>query len=428
MIKHTFNLARRHFLITGGMFSAALVGGSFLYRTHAETVRYCAITPEVDDLSPVLEKTDLSWVAAEKPKTVAISDLGDEYFKGLRTLLTIVDNDGKNVRRLWVPGLLHTGSFWGDLLLLVTRGASSVFYALDVNKLEIVSYALPDEDYFFGGHVIPWIETGQFAVTANKQKEGAYDRVDIYDVKQLKKIASLNSFGFQAHELALSPDKKTLYVGHYGSYYTSGPYRRLYAEHQQRLHAQKGNILFQPDITYYPGSVSVVDLSNQTLSARLSDTRNGAQGHLSPSAEGEIFLSRFPPLLQSRDKTLVDPVFSQGLDHKICSSSMYNASSFMSSGTTVVVDNLEKQYLLPCTHASKMIYGSLSNPDQMKDSGLTEYSHFRRPCGLAFHPDGKHYVVSCENGFALLKRGTHDYNAEASLRLRLALHSHMCAG
>jgi len=114
MIKHTFNLARRHFLITGGMFSAALVGGSFLYRTHAETVRYCAITPEVDDLSPVLEKTDLSWVAAEKPKTVAISDLGDEYFKGLRTLLTIVDNDGKNVRRLWVPGLLHTGSFWGD--------------------------------------------------------------------------------------------------------------------------------------------------------------------------------------------------------------------------------------------------------------------------------------------------------------------------
>ena len=67
------------------------------------------------------------------------------------------------------------------------------------------------------------------------------------------------------------------------------------------------------------------------------------------------------------------------------------------------------------------------NPGAMQTLDLQPLD-FHKPSGLAFLPDGQHYVVSCANGFAVLKRGMHELVAERSVRLQLGWHSHMAAG
>ncbi len=411
-------LSRRHFLAAGVAGLGALALPSWA-RGAAAKLRYCAITPETNDLVGYHKTEDLHWTDQEAVEDVTIPALGAAYFKDYRTLLTIVAADGSHVRRVWVPGLLHTGAFWGDQLILVTRGVASVCYALDVETLTITAYALPPEGTLFGGHIIPWVHPGSFALTVNRQQEGAHDRVAIYDGATLKLMDSFSSHGFQAHELALAPDMKTLYVGHYGAYYASGPYQHFRTTNwQQQLTLAAGNM------RYFPGAVAAIDTARHALTALVSDTNNGPQGHIAPTAAGDIYLSRFPALLRSHAAVHDNPLFAEGAD-KACPPEFYNAARFVSSGTTVAYDETAQQYLLPTTFKDQLCYGGKAGAMQTLD--LLPHD-FRKPSGLAFLPDGRHYVVSCANGFAVLKRGTHELVAERSVRLQLGWHSHMAAG
>lgn len=414
-------LTRRRFLAAGALGAGVLLCAPKFVRAGG-SVRYCAMSPEMNDLASYTKAEDFSWTADEAVKTVTIPGVDEAYFKGYRTLLTIVDESGAKVRRAWVPGLLHAGCFGGNQVYVVTRGEGSAFYALDVDTLEITAHALPEPGTLFGGHVIGWTQAGHFAVTVNRQQEGAYDFVNIYEGQKLKRVDSFSSHGFQAHELALAPDKQTLYVGHYGAYFMSGPYQHFHEEKlPQKLQGSTGNI------NYFPGSVAAIGVADHKLKQRLSDKRNGPQGHIAPGSDGSVYLTRFAPRLNPHEAVLNNPLFAAGEADKSCPPEFYNTLDFKSSGTTVVFDNVAQQYLLAATHKGQVVYGSAEKPDDMQAVEMTPHQ-YKKPYGLAFHPDGQHYVVSCDNGFALLQRKTHEFVAERSFALKLGLHSHMCAG
>lgn len=415
------DITRRRFLAAGALGAGVLFCAPKLVRAGG-SVRYCAMSPEMNDLAGYTKAEDFGWTASEAVKTVTMRGVDDAHFKGYRTLLTIVDESGGQVRRAWVPGLLHAGCFDGNQVYLVTRGEGAAFYALDVDTLEITAHALPEPGTLFGGHVIGWTQPGHFAVTVNRQELGAYDFVNIYEGKTLKRVDSFSSHGFQAHELALAPDKQTLYVGHYGAYFMSGPYQHFRAEKLvQKLQGLTGNL------TYFPGSVAAIGVADHKLKQRLSDKRNGPQGHIAPGSDGSVYLTRFAPRLNPHEDVLNNPLFAAGEADKSCPPEFYNTLEFKSSGTTVVYDNVAQQYLLAATHKGQVVYGSADQPDVMLAVEMTPL-HYKKPYGLAFHPDGQHYVVSCDNGFALFQRKTHEYVADRSIALRLGLHSHMCAG
>ncbi len=414
-------ITRRRFLATGALGAGVLICAPTHVRA-GSSVRYCSMSPEMNDLADYAKSEDFSWTADEAVKIVSIRGLDSGAFKGYRTLLTIVDENGERIRRAWVPGLLHAGCFGGNQVYVVTRGEGAVFYALDIEAMEITAHALPEHGTLFGGHVIAWTHPGHFAVTVNRQQQGAHDTVDIYEGKRLKRVDSFSSHGFQAHELALAPDSQTLYVGHYGAYFMSGPYQHFRAEKLiQKLSGMSG------DITYFPGSVAAIGVADHKLKLRLSDKRNGPQGHIAPGSDGSVYLTRFLPRLDPHQAVIDNPLFAAGEADKSCPPEFYNTLNFKSSGTTVVYDNAAQQYLLAATHKGQVVFGSADKPNLMQAVEMTPLQ-YKKPYGLAFHPDGQHYVVSCDNGFALLQRKTHEFVAERSIALRLGLHSHMCAG
>lgn len=368
---------------------------------------------------------NVGLAAGETIPTISVPNIASSDFKDSRTLITIADEDGKRIRRAYVPGALHNAMFSGNSILCLTRGAPAYFYALDIETLEAHSVAFPESGTLFGGHMIQWNQNGQVAITVNTQREGAYDRVDIYDAMTLKKINQINSYGFQAHELTLTPDQKTLYVGHYGSNYSSGPYKHMAQEQAKKFHAPDGKA---KEMRFYPGSVCAIDMTTQKLVDRLSSDRNGPQGHLAAAANGEVFLTRLPPFLTRRGDELQNPVYAEGIEHKICAQEMFTENRFTSSGTTVVIDHKHKQFLLANTRERAMGIGQLSTPHEMKNIKPEAFTQFEKPQGLAFHPDGIHYIASCTNGFMMFKRDTHEFVAERSFNVRLGEHSHMCLG
>ena len=402
-----------------------LAAGNHVAQAKAQPIRYCVTSPYMDDLSPTPHPMNIGLGNGESIQAIPFAQIPESEFKNKRTLLTVADEDGKRIRRVYVPGSLHNAMFSGTTILCLTRGNPGYFYALDSETLQPAHVIFPESNTLFGGHMIPWMHDGQVAITVNNQREGAYDRVDIYDAKTMKKVAEIKSHGFQAHELALTPDKKTLYVGHYGSNYSSGPYVHLAKENAKKLHAPNGDA---KDMTFYPGSVSVIDVAGKKLIDRQSSDRNGPQGHLAPAASGQVFLTRLPPFLNRRGKEMENPFFAEGTEHKICPQELFTENRFSSAGTTVVVDEKHQQFLLANTREVAMSVGSLKTPREMKNFAPAAFSAYEKPQGLAFHPDGVHYVASCTNGFMMFKRDTHEFVAERSFNVRLGEHSHMCLG
>lgn len=269
----------------------------------------------------------------------------------------------------------------------------------------------------FGGHVIAWVEPDHFAVTLNRQEEGAYDRVGIYRGRDMKKVDEFSSHGFQAHELAFTPDKKHLIIGHYGSNYFSGPYTYLNAP------KKKGE---QKPI--YPGSVVTLDMADKRFISRASSTVNGPQGHIAASSNGHVFLPRQKPLLIARPDSMNHPAFQEGKENKLYGAAFSAKPASYGGATTVVVDEKHQQYLVPYAWEPKLIFGNTAQPREEKNMPTPPLGDFGKPHGLAMHMDGAHFIVSCGNGFMAFKRGTQEFVKEKSFVLPLGVHSHFCLG
>lgn len=248
--------SRRDLLKILGLTAA---GGAGLYpwvsklsRSQIGPARAVVVSPELDDLREFLKVEDFSWANAS---TESIATIPEKY----RSLLTVVDVASANSQRRFVPGLLHSGRVFGDRAIVVTRGEPSVLYAVDLNAMKIDTTLFPPEGFVFGGHLIHFLESNQFAVTLNSRQYGSYDSVGVYEADGFREIHRMSSFGFQAHDLTLSADRKLLFVGHYGSNFRTGPYHAL--PNSPLTVANSKETDFDMNGVVFPGSVVAIDLS-----------------------------------------------------------------------------------------------------------------------------------------------------------------------
>lgn len=390
--------------------------------------RYCVVSPAWDDLAPFPanaagDSPDLTWSGAMDAPIVTTPNLRSKAASGQHSLLTVVNEDGTSVRRARLPGLLHSGVFLGDRLILVTRGEPGLLLVLDVETFAIVASVTAEDDWLMGGHVEPWLLPGQFAITMNRQIEGTYDRVDVYEIDPLRKIASYPSYGFQAHELKLDHLTKRLYIGHYGSYYFSGPYQHLYS-------ATPLKRFMSPDdskMTYYPGSVSVVDARSGSLISRLSSAANGPHGHLGVSTSGQVFLTRLPPLLTGRSNVLNSAAFAEGTQHHNLTADFYDQRRFDSTGTSITIDHAANRFYLADRHPNGcLIFGSCQTPHQVTHVANPDPIRFGGTMSLTPHPDGEHIVVACTDGILKFTRAG-AFVPDGSFPVQVGAHSHICA-
>lgn len=411
--------SRRSFLLSVVAGATAGGVGSFLWEKQSRLsgVRYCVPAPETSDL---VKPFDYHTTAMpQKILYREVSGFNDKY----RSLISVVDGTSCNLRRIYVPGYHHSGVFIDDKIFMVTRGEPGLLVVLDPQTLEVISARRPPDDFLFGGHLISVDGGGVVAVTLNSPKRGAYDSIGYFDSKTLKEIHRHSSFGFQAHELTLGANAKNLYVGHYGSNYKSGPYRDLVSPILVRKGAEKMPVAQQE---FYPGCVCVIDMKESKLIECKSDNQNGPQGHLAISRAGQIFLTKARPFMHSRGDEKVNFAFREGVDGKQVFSQFLDLGRV--AGTSILVDPLYNQFILVDTNETNVVWGLTNSRSKLNKVNLQIDPLMGLPHGLQFHPDGEHYIVSCENGFYVFKRNSHEYVPDKSFRTFLGNHSHFCVG
>lgn len=398
----------------------ALAGGTgafFLGRRASGSVRYCVPSPEKSDLAPFGHDQNFSNYAAIPEKTV------NGFPPGFRSLVSVIDEETQVIRRVFVPGLIHAGAFSGDRVLLVSRGEPSIFLALDAKTLEIAAARTPPPGFVFGGHLTPISESDIFALTLNTTEIGGYDSVGFFHSRDLSERNRFSSYGFQAHDLVLSLDEKQIVVGHYGSNFKSGPFRGLRSPlySAKNLEAAGGS-----NDAFFPASVTRLDSKTGALLERVSHRQNGPQGHLSIGNTDQIFLTKNPPLLMDRGDAKKNLAFSEGITNKLVIGNFPVLAQI--SGTTVVSDPENRQFLLLEGQTGRLLWGSFESPDDVHHVELRPLPGLMMAHGIHFHPDGTHYVVSGEKGFATFTRRTHVFVPERSFLADIADHSHFCIG
>lgn len=340
------------------------------------------------------------------------------------SLVTAVNDDGSDVRRIHVPGFIHAVHANPDFLYLVSVDYHSVLHQVDAKSLQLVNTltAKKGSEFIFGGHIVNLPDGKHFAVTMNGFTMGKFDAVSIRERATLKEVARIPSYGFEAHDISLSNDGKAVFVAHYGSYLGSGPYSGIVSGGS---YSSKQYPKFYYD-TIYPAATSVVELATGKLLDRRSYQFNGAQqGHIAVGHDNQLYIACDPPLVRARPDSLTHPAFSEG-PRKPEWSAGFVARAKGAFGTTVAYDSDKRQVLIPARYEDKMLYADAANPDNLKNFDLHQYApDITMPHALGFHPDGKHYVVSADNWILAFERGTHRHVKEMSFPLRLFTHSHL---
>ena len=412
-------LTRRNFLLN----SAALALAACLdLPLSAEDVkrpakrRYLIVTP-----SYYRKKVqDLSAFAYEKkfPKR-------DEYLSydlDKSTMLTVVNDDGTGLRRVRFPGLFHSvmSSPKHGLIYLI----SSYNLALDSESLDIATFAPQNrrdgDDRRFAGHgvLLPGMDAVAFGM--NHYQHGKYDAVSICDAKTLKELHSVSSYGFELHEVRLTPDAKQLVCGHYGSYLGSNVYKDL-AVYDYR----DGPV--PPPKYIYPASVTLVDLKSGARSRLLSDVQGGQEGHADSDESYNVYLAKRPALLKSRPDLEKHPKFREGAQTVPDGGEFAYDLDHM--GICVAYDPAHKEVIVPKRNALYLEVTNVVTQD-VRTVDLTEQLDWKKPDGvfvhgLALHPDGKHYILSTSDGFIAVERGTHRVDHAMTFRVPLLVHTHL---
>lgn len=348
------------------------------------------------------------------------------------SVLTTVNDDGSGLRRLKIPMHYHCVAAGpsDELLYLVGNQRPSALVALDSRTLEVVSVvpAGTGIERTFGGHGVRIPGTSHMAFTMNGFQRGSFDFISIRDARTLKEVECFSSHGFQVHEIRLCGDEKNFVCGHYGSYLGQGPYAGLGI-----YGSQGGYSMNRAPKLVYPASVTLVEAGTGRLRRILSDRRAGQEGHADADEHAdEAYLPNLPARLESRPNLEAHPRFREGENQKKDGGEF--AVTDHSVGISVAYDSRYREILVP--HRGELtIYVTAAATNQRRDvffrdqlsagelAWLQPTSDFLN--GLAFHPDGKHYVVSTSNGFLVLERGTHRVNHGLSFPLAMKVHSHL---
>jgi hypothetical protein len=347
--------------------------------------------------------------------------------QNMRSLITIVNDDGSALRRVSVPGQIHAMQVNKDYTYLVSVDKPAVLHLVDTDSFEIIRSLVPrqEDELSFGGHLVQLTDGRHFAVTMNGSEMGKHDYISIRERATLKEVNRFSSYGFEAHDIALSADGKSLFVAHYGSYIGSGPYSQLvdlsYSEIMEYKTDGYGKKMKFPIV--YPSGTSVVDISTGKLLDRHSYQLNGPQGHLALGANDAVYTSSRPALVRKRPDSMSHPAFEEGTQKPEWAAGFQpQASSF---GTTVVYDPATGQVLIPSRYQDSMLYARESAPDDFQEFDLKEFaSDLSYPHALCLHPDGKHYIVTANNWVVAFERESHRFVPEMSFPLELFVHSH----
>ena len=217
-------------------------------------------------------------------------------------------------------------------------------------------------------------------------------------------------------------------MGHYGSLLGSGPYGKFaHREVRDLLNKKKA---YGVDLAerVFPGSISVVELASGKLLDRLSSVHGGAHCHFAVGSEGRLYLPHQPSLVKSRTDTLTNPAFAEGASAG-GPKEEFKPTMRAGFGTSIAYDEKFRQVLIPTRWTETLNYFSEATPEDFHGVELrATLPEMKRTHGLAFHPDGKHYVITGDNWLAALERGTHRLNPDLSFPVSLFVHAHTSLG
>ena len=219
-----------------------------------------------------------------------------------------------------------------------------------------------------------------------------------------------------------------LFRSHYGSYLGQGPYvgMGIYG-------AQGGYSMERAPKHVYPSSVTLVEAASGKRLSLLSDIRAGQEGHADADEAYNVYLPNLPSRLETRAKIEENPRFREG-ENEVEDRGEFAVTDH-SVGISVAYDPAYREAIVP-HRGALVVYVTDSATGKQREINLREQLTpaelaWLNPTpdflsGLAFHPDGKHYVISSSNGFIALERGTHRVNHAMTFPLPLQVHSHLC--
>jgi hypothetical protein len=345
------------------------------------------------------------------------------------SLLTVANGDGTGIRKVLLPGLAHSTMVDGDLVYIVPTDRQPWLYALDADTLEIARFVqVADSDFKFGGHAALIPGTNHFAISTNGSVAGKYDRVSIRERDTLKEVASVSSYGFEAHDLKVSADGKRLFTGHYGSMFGTGPYKGTLNLDLKDLEKKKKAYGASEYQNIYPASVTVVELSSGKLLNRYSSVDGGAHCHFALGSEERVYLPHQPSLIANRSDVMTNPWFGEGV-HGPDQLSSFLPKMKAGFGTSIAFDEKNGQILIPARWSEDLKYFSENKPEEFQSQDLRpQVPKLEKTHGLVMHPDGDTYVITGDNWFTTFERKTHRLVAERTFPVDLFIHAHVSVG
>jgi len=372
---------------------------------------------------------DFSAIKFEKKLTSPSNHIPGDYV----THLSVIEDETLKVRKILLPGLVHSVVADSQRAYALPTDGQSWIYSLHPESLEMDTFVYLNEDeYAFGGHAILLPDGENLAITQNSRQIGKFDRVSIRNRHTLKEVGSVNSYGFEAHDISFSKDGKSLYIGHYGSHLGSGPYHGMVTKEFRdtgKDMTKTGQVAYETKYkNIYPGSVTTVELSSGKLLDRKSSVDSGAHCHFVVDSEENIYLPHFPSLIESRKDVFTNTIFNEGV-HGGEQVESFLPRMQAGYGTSIAYDPKNKQIIIPSRWVESINHLTQDNPGKLQTFTLgASLSEMKMTHGLIMHPDGRHYVVTGNNWFATFEAQNHKWVKERSFGVELFIHAHTNVG
>ncbi len=355
----------------------------------------------------------------DKIKYDLVLEAPSGYESKSTSTITVMPESGTNVKRARVPVTVHAIGKHNahNLIYLVSVDHPSSLFVLDPNTFELVSWAaLPKENdkTIFSGHVVEIPGTDFIAVGLNGLEMGKHDFVSVRHARTLKEVERYSTKGFELHEVTLSPDGSLFGCGHYGSLLGSGPYKE-YGLGWWPYYLNK------PTGFTYPAFVSLVNAKNGNLEAIYRDPTGGQHGHTVIAPDNQAYIPQLPPWMKKEDPA--HPRFQEGVQKEPIWGDNFGGNS-TGLGVHVVFDSKFNDVLCPSRYRQELVTANVTSK-KIEHFKLETFSDQRYPHSLELHPDGKHYVVTTNQGVLAFQRGTHKLVPELSFNnVFMGTHSH----
>ena len=282
----------------------------------------------------------------------------------------------------------------------------------------------------FSGHAVVLPGGDQVAFGMRNYEEGKLDIISIRDAVTLKEVQRYCSYGFDMHEIRLTPDAKYFVCGNYGSYLGHGVYSKYLAYSAYDSEGNYKKKSYDSSEITYPASVSFVEVKSGKKLKILSDIEPGQEGHADSDEDYNAYLANQRALLISKPNLENRDIFVDGIKTKSYGEEF--SLNDHGAGICVLYDPKFKEVLVPSRDGAGVLVTKAAAKEAKMVEVFKNAKWQRKPSihktlyisGIAFHPDGKHYILSTFDGFLAVERGTHKTNESFSFQVPLLVHTH----